>query len=190
MAFRIEPQRIPDVVRILPERHGDERGSLMEVYRRSAFVEAGIEATFVQENHVRSRSGVLRGFHFQVPPGAQGKLIRVVRGRIFDVAVDLREASRHRGDWVGVELDAEGGEVLWVPPGFAHGYCVLSEGADVSYQLTAEYQPELERGVRWDDPTLGIDWPLRDPVLSVKDRGLPLLADIGTPFPGRAGEGA
>ncbi len=113
----------------------------------------------------------------------------MVRGRIFDVTVDLREASRHRGEWVGVELDAEDGELLWVPPGFAHGYCVLSEGADVSYQLTAEYQPELERGIRWDDPTVGIDWPLRDPVLSVKDRGLPSLSEVGTPFPGRAGEG-
>lgn len=190
MAFRIEPQVIPDVVRIVPERHGDERGFLMETYRRSAFVEAGIEASFVQENHVRSRPGVLRGLHYQVAPAAQGKLIRVVRGRIFDVTVDLREASPHRGDWLGVELGAEGGEVLWVPPGFAHGYCVLSDGADVAYKLTAEYHPELEGGIRWDDPTLEIDWPIRDPVLSVKDRGLPPLAEIGTPFPGRSGEGA
>jgi len=182
VAFRFEPLAIPDVIRVVPERHGDARGRFMETYRRSAFREGGIDAAFVQDNAARSRRGVLRGLHFQVPPSAQGKLIRVVRGRVYDVAVDLRRGSPYRARWVGMELDPEEGALLWVPPGFAHGYCVLSEVAEVTYKVTAEYAPGLERGIRWDDPELGIDWPVDEPLLSPKDRGLPRLSSLELPF--------
>lgn len=187
MSFTFHPTRIPDVVRVRPTRHEDDRGSFMETYRRSAFAEAGIDVDLVQHNTARSRQGVLRGLHYQLPPAAQGKLVRAVRGRIFDVAVDLRRGSAHRGEWVGVTLDAGEGDLLWVPPGFAHGYCVLSAEAEVAYGVTAEYAPHLDRGIRWDDPELGIDWPVDEPILSEKDRALPPFAEAETPF-GRAGD--
>lgn len=184
MIFEFEPLEIPDVVLVRPTRHQDPRGSFTETYRRSAFERAGIEAQFVQDNLAGSSGGVLRGLHYQLPPAAQGKLVSVVRGRIFDVAVDLRAGGSTFGAWVGWTLDADTGEMLWIPPGFAHGYLVLSDWADVSYKVTAEYAPELDRGLRWDDPAIGVEWPLQDPVLSDRDRALPLLAAAGNPFGG------
>ena len=175
MAFRFEPQAIADVVLVRPTRHADHRGYFEETYRRSAFADAGIAAEFVQDNFARSSRNVLRGLHFQLPPAAQGKLVSVASGRIFDVAVDLRAASPTFGRWVGCTLDAEQRTLLWVPEGFAHGYVVLSETADVVYKVTAEYAAQLDRGVRWNDPAIGIEWPVRDPIVSEKDRAQPML---------------
>lgn len=182
MSFQFEPLAIPDVVLVRSVRHGDERGSLTEVYRARVFTEAGIDARFVQMNTTRSERGVLRGLHYQLPPAAQGKLVGVTRGRVFDVAVDLRAGSPSSGRWVGRELDGDAGELLWIPPGFAHGYQVLTEEADLVYQLTAEYDASRARGIRWDDVELGIDWPLASPILSSADRSQPSLAEVGRPF--------
>jgi len=178
MAFRFEELTIPGMLLVKPTIHGDHRGAFQETYRRSAFREGGIEAEFVQDNAARSRQGVLRGLHFQHPPRAQGKLVRVSRGRILDVGVDLRKDLPTYGHWVGVELDEASGNALYLPPGLAHGYLVLSREADVNYKVTAEYAPELESGVRWDDPRLAIDWPLEEPFLSEKDRQLPSLDQV------------
>lgn len=187
MSFEVDPTEIPAVVRIRSTRHEDARGSFQETYRRSAFVQAGLGDRLVQHNLAVSSRGVLRGLHYQLPPAAQGKLVHVVQGRVYDVAVDLRRGSPTFGDWVGMVLKASEGTLLWVPAGFAHGYCVLSEEARVSYGVTAEYAPDLERGVRWDDPAIGVRWPVDDPVLSEKDAALPLLAEAEIPF--RHGEG-
>jgi dTDP-4-dehydrorhamnose 3,5-epimerase len=182
LSFRFEPLEISDVVSVTPTRHGDERGFFQESYRASAFAAAGIGIAFVQDNWARSAAGVLRGLHFQIPPAPQGKLVGVARGRIFDVAVDLRVGAPTYGRWVGRTLDSDTGEMLWIPPGFAHGYAVLSDGADVLYKVTAEFEPALDRGVLWNDPAIGIDWPLTDPVVSAKDRAQPLLAEAENPF--------
>jgi dTDP-4-dehydrorhamnose 3,5-epimerase len=177
MSFTFHPLDIPDVQLVRPLRHGDDRGWFAELYRRTAYATAGIGAEFVQDNVARSGPRVLRGLHYQRPPRAQGKLVHVVRGRVFDVAVDLRSGSPTRGRWVARELSAEEGELLWIPPGFAHGYAVLGDGAELTYKVTEEYDPTLDAGVRWDDPTLAIAWPLADPIVSDRDRALPLLAD-------------
>jgi dTDP-4-dehydrorhamnose 3,5-epimerase len=182
MSFAFERLAIPDVVVVRPERRGDGRGFFAETYRASTFDEAGIRGPFVQDNLARSGARVLRGLHYQLPPHAQGKLVQVVRGAVFDVAVDLRRASPTFGRWVGCELSADTGELLWVPPGFAHGYAVLSDGADLLYKVTSEYRAELDRGVRWDDPGIGVTWPLADPVLSPRDLTLPLLSEVESPF--------
>lgn len=182
MNFDFEPTNIPDVLLVRPTRYADERGFFQESYRESAFAEAGIDVRFVQDNLARSTGGVLRGLHYQIPPGEQGKLVGVTRGQIFDVAVDLRVGSPSFGRWVGVTLEAENGCLLWIPPGFAHGYAVLSDVADVYYKCTAEYRPDLDRGVLWSDPVIGIDWPVSDPVVSDKDRRQPTLADCDNPF--------
>jgi dTDP-4-dehydrorhamnose 3,5-epimerase len=182
MKFDFEPLEIPELVLVTPTRYGDERGFFQESYRASVFAEAGIDAHFVQDNIARSSKGVLRGLHYQIPPGAQGKLVGTMSGRIFDVAVDLRVGSTTYGDWVGATLDAEDGQLLWIPPGFAHGYLVLSDVADVYYKCTEEYRPELDRGVLWSDPAIGVEWPVADPVVSAKDREQPTLADCDNPF--------
>ncbi|MEX2467749.1 MAG: dTDP-4-dehydrorhamnose 3,5-epimerase [Gemmatimonadota bacterium] len=182
MSFEFEPLEIPEVVLVRPTRHRDDRGWFMETYRRSAFSEAGIHLPFLQDNLVRSVGGALRGMHFQLPPAGQGKLVGVADGRIFDVAVDLRADAPTYGRWVGRTLDGDTGTFLWIPPGFAHGYVVLSEVAYVSYKVTAEYDRELDRGFRWDDPEVGIDWPVTAPLLSERDQHLPALADIHAPF--------
>lgn len=181
-SFRFEPLEIPEVILVRPTRHGDDRGFFQESYKASAFAAAGIEGPFVQDNWARSSTGVLRGLHYQLPPAAQGKLVGVARGRIFDVAVDLRVGAPTYGRWVGRTLDAEQGEMLWVPPGFAHGYGVLSDVSDVFYKVTAEYAPALDRGIRWDDPAIGVRWPIERPVVSAKDRQQPLLAEAENPF--------
>lgn len=161
---------------IEPYVFSDERGFLFEAWNDSAFREAGLDLTFVQDNHSRSRKGVLRGLHFQNPV-SQGKLVRVINGAVFDVAVDLREGSSTFGKWAGVELSAENKCMLWVPDGFAHGFLTLSENADFLYKCTAPYSPEFEYTLAWDDPAIGIDWPIvgLDPIISAKDsRGLTL----------------
>jgi dTDP-4-dehydrorhamnose 3,5-epimerase len=175
MSFQFERLAIPDVILVRPTRRSDHRGYFEETYRRSAFAEAGIEADFVQDNFARSSRNVLRGLHYQLPPAAQAKLVSVAAGRIFDVAVDLRATSPTFARWVGSELDAKSRTLLWIPEGFAHGYVVLSETADVMYKVTAEYDASLDRGIRWDDPAIAIDWPVADPIVSDKDRAQPTL---------------
>jgi dTDP-4-dehydrorhamnose 3,5-epimerase len=182
MSFTFEPLEISDVVLVHPTRHSDARGFFQESYRASAFAEAGIDARFVQDNLARSARGVLRGLHYQLPPAAQGKLVGVVSGSVFDVAVDLRVGARSYGRWVARTLDAEEGRLLWIPPGFAHGYLVLSDVAEVAYKVTAEYAPSLDRGVLWNDPAIGVEWPIDDPVVSPKDRAQPPLVDAENPF--------
>lgn len=182
MAFTFTPLGIRGVVLVRSERHLDDRGFFKETYRKDEFASAGIDAHFVQDNLTLSVYGVLRGLHYQLPPAAQGKLVGVVRGRIFDVAVDLRVGGPTYGKWVARTLDVDRGEMLWIPPGFAHGYCVLSETADVFYKVTAPYSPELSRGLKWNDPVLGIQWPIEDPVLSDADQRQPPLARCENPF--------
>ncbi|MBU0653742.1 MAG: dTDP-4-dehydrorhamnose 3,5-epimerase [Gammaproteobacteria bacterium] len=163
--------RIPDVKIIEPAVFGDARGFFMETWSAAKFAELGLELNFVQDNHSRSRQGILRGLHYQVQQ-AQGKLVRVTSGKVFDVAVDLRRSSATFGQWVGAELSDENHRMMWVPPGFAHGFYVMSESADFLYKCTDVYAPHHERCIRWDDPTLAIDWPLVDgqtPLVSAKD---------------------
>lgn len=169
---------IPDVKLIEPRVFGDARGFFLETWNAKAFADAGLDLHFVQDNHSRSALGVLRGIHFQIER-PQGKLVRVLAGAVFDVAVDLRRSSPTFGQWVGYELSAENFRMLWVPPGFGHAFLTLTEHADFAYKCTELYAPPLERSVRWDDPTLGIDWPAHalPPNLSAKDAVAPLLAD-------------
>ena len=164
---------LPEVLILEPKVFGDDRGFFMESFNQQAFDAAvGHPVTFVQDNHSRSARGVLRGLHYQLPPHEQGKLVRVTAGRVFDVAVDVRRSSANRGRWVGVELSAENHRQLWIPAGFAHGFLVLSDGADFLYKTTGYYAPQAEAGVRWDDPVLHIDWPDAGvkPILADKDR--------------------
>lgn len=165
------PTKIPDVVLIEPKVFGDHRGFFVETWHEKVFAEAGIDAKFVQDNHSKSSHGILRGLHYQIQQ-PQGKLVRVISGEVFDVAVDLRKNSSTFGQWVGERLSAENKLMLWVPPGFAHGFYVVSEEAEFVYKCTEFYAPEHERCIRWDDSDLKIDWPLavgRAPVLSEKD---------------------
>ena len=170
---------LPEVLILEPRVFGDARGFFMESFSQRAFDEAvGRHVEFVQDNHSRSARGVLRGLHYQLAPHAQGKLVRVTSGAVFDVAVDMRRSSPRFGRWAGVELNAENRCQLWIPPGFAHGFLVLSEGADFLYKTTDYYAPQAEASVRWDDPVLGIRWPDvgGGPVLSAKDGAAPPLA--------------
>ena len=182
MSFRFEPLTIPDVLRITPTRHGDHRGFFSETYRESAFEEAGIQETFHQDNHARSTRGVLRGLHYQAPPRPQAKLVRVVQGDVFDVAVDLRVGSPTFGQWAGGALSGEDGVILYIPEGFAHGYLCLSDEADLVYKVTNEFDATLDGGVAWDDPVMGIPWPLENPTLSERDLALPRLDAMISPF--------
>jgi len=167
--MKIIPMKLPDVLILEPEVFGDERGFFMESFNARKFAEAtGLDVQFVQDNHSRSAKGVLRGLHYQLQQ-PQGKLVRVVRGAVFDVAVDIRKHSATFGQWVGVELSAENHRQLWVPAGFAHGFLVLSETADFLYKTTDYYAPEHERCIRWDDPTIDIQWSVNAPKLSSKD---------------------
>ena len=183
--MRIEALAIPDVKLIHADRIDDERGYFQEVWKRTALIAAGVDVTFVQENHSLSRSpGTLRGLHFQIPPRAQHKLVRTLRGSIFDVAVDLRGSSPSYGKWVGFTLSAVAGDQVFVPAGFAHGFCTLEPDTEVSYLVTAEYSRENEAGIAWNDPLVGIAWPaVADPaLLSAKDRNAAGLAAFRTPF--------
>lgn len=168
---------LPGVLLLEPRVFGDARGFFMESWNKRSFATVGIDADFVQDNHSRSARGVLRGIHYQLQQ-PQGKLVRVVSGAVFDVAVDLRRSSPHFGQWTGYELSADNQRMLWVPPGFGHGFLVLSETADFLYKATDYYAPQDERGIRWDDPQVGICWPVDAvPTLSAKDAVAPLLAE-------------
>lgn len=174
----IDSTPLPGVLLATPLQHGDSRGWFMETWRETVWQEAGMAARFVQENASRSAAGTLRGLHFQHPHD-QGKLVRVTQGSIFDVAVDIRRSSPTFGRWYGCVLDDVSWRQLWVPPGFAHGFLVLSEIADVSYKCTEYYHPEHEQCIRWDDPDIGIAWPLNGPpLLSHRDREAPVLRDL------------
>lgn len=167
---------LPGVLLIEPKVFADDRGFFLETYHAARLREAGIAAPFVQDNHSRSRKGVLRGLHFQ-EPHPQGKLVRCSRGAIFDVAVDIRRGSPAFGKWFGAELTEANFRMLWVPPGFAHGFCALEDDTDVIYKCTELYQHEFDRVVAWNDPAIGIDWPVKEPLLSGKDAAAPRLAD-------------
>ncbi len=184
--MRSIPCRLDGLTVIEPAVHGDERGFFTETYRREWHAEAGIaaEEEFIQDNHSRSARGVLRGMHFHIGTGV-AKLVRCARGQIVDVAVDLRKGSPTYGQWEGVELDDENMRVLYVPVGFAHGFCVLSDVADVLYKQTAYYDPAVERGIAWDDPDVGIEWPLPvdELIVSERDAAAPRLAEIAAELP-------
>ncbi len=175
--FKFTPLAIPDVILIEPTVFEDERGWLMEAWNKEEFAEAGIDVSFVQTNVSYSKKGVLRGLHYQAPPYEQGKLVHVLQGEIFDVAVDIREDSPTRGQWVAEYLNDKNKKMLWIPPGFAHGFYVTSERALVAYQLDQKHWHSHERALLWSDPELGIPWPLSDnpPQLSEKDRTAPPL---------------
>jgi dTDP-4-dehydrorhamnose 3,5-epimerase len=173
--FRRLPTEMEEVALIEPTIHGDERGFFVETFRANDLAELGIGLEFVQENHSRSGARVLRGIHVQ--PG-QAKLVRCARGRIFDVAVDLRPDSPTYRRWEGYELDDVDHRQLLIPDGFGHGFCVLSGTADVIYRVSSYFDPQLEWGVAWDDPEVAVDWPVRDPVLSERDRSAPSLAEL------------
>ncbi|MDD5706368.1 MAG: dTDP-4-dehydrorhamnose 3,5-epimerase [Kiritimatiellae bacterium] len=181
MPFTFTPLAIPDVVLVQPKVFGDTRGFFVETYHEQAFREGGITARFVQDNHSFSGRGVLRGMHYQLAPFAQGKLVRVAAGAVWDVAVDVRRGSPTFGRWVAQELTGENHTAMWIPPGFAHGFVVLSDYAHFLYKCTTVYSPTFERGFRWDDPAVDIAWPRREVQLSARDVKLPLLADVETP---------
>lgn len=182
MPFFFEQLTIPDVILITPKKFGDNRGFFMETYHYEQFAANGIDVQFVQDNHSRSAQGVLRGLHYQLNPMAQGKLLRVVNGEVFDVAVDIRLNSPTYGQWVGEVLSAENGRMLYVPPGFAHSFCVLSQSADLLYKVSELYSPEYERGIAWDDPAIQIEWPVQNPILSARDTDSPTLAEAENNF--------
>jgi dTDP-4-dehydrorhamnose 3,5-epimerase len=173
--------RLDGLVLLTPTKHGDERGFFIETYRADAWAAQGVPTEFVQDNHSRSRRGTVRGMHFQLPPG-QGKLVRVARGRVLDVVVDVRRASPTFGQWEAVELDDEQAQQLWIPAGFAHGFCVLSDVADFVYKCTSYYDPATEAGFSFADPDVGIEWPDIELIYSERDRNAPRLAEIDPPF--------
>jgi dTDP-4-dehydrorhamnose 3,5-epimerase len=176
---------IPGVKLVTPARFGDRRGFFSETYSRKAFAVAGIDLEFVQDNHASSAEpGTVRGLHFQIAPAAQAKLVRVTRGAIFDVAVDIRRGSPTFGKWVGARISAEDWNQILVPAGFAHGYCTLEPDSEVVYKVTDYYAPAQERGVLWNDPAIGIEWPVSPgkAILSDKDGKLPILADLPAHF--------
>jgi len=180
--MKFTPTAIPDVILIEPQVFGDHRGFFMETWQRKNFADNGIDYDFVQDNHSKSSHGILRGLHYQTQH-TQGKLVRVVEGAVFDVAVDMRKSSATFGQWVGQELSADNHHMLWVPPGFAHGFYVMSETAEFVYKCTDYYAPEHEQSLLWNDPEIGIDWHLVDgkaPILSEKDAAAPLLVNAWT----------
>ncbi|OIO10084.1 MAG: dTDP-4-dehydrorhamnose 3,5-epimerase [Elusimicrobia bacterium CG1_02_63_36] len=171
------PTEIPEVIVVEPDVFGDARGFFLESYHEKKYREGGIAGPFVQDNHSRSGKGILRGLHAQLKR-PQGKLVRVLRGAVFDVAVDIRKGSASFGRWVGVELTGENHKQLWVPPGFAHGFSTLSDEVDFAYKCTDFYDASDEIGIVWNDPDIGVDWRLREPVLSKKDAALPTLKEV------------
>jgi dTDP-4-dehydrorhamnose 3,5-epimerase len=180
--FDFRELAIPGTLLIEPRVFGDQRGHFLEIYKHSEFVRAGIGEHFVQDNYSRSVRHVLRGLHYQRHPKAQGKLVRCVKGRIFDVAVDIRKGSPHYGRWIAEELSEENGRMLYIPVGFAHGFLTLSDTAEVLYKCTEEYSPKDDRGIIWNDPDIGITWPHGNPLLSDKDAVLPRLQDENNNF--------
>jgi dTDP-4-dehydrorhamnose 3,5-epimerase len=181
MAERL-PTKLDGVVLVAPAVHGDERGFFVETFSRDAWAELGVDATFVQHNHSRSAKGTLRGLHFQTEPG-QAKLLRCARGAILDVAVDLRRGSPTYGEWEAHVLDDETHHQLFVPIGFAHGFAVLSDVADVAYLVSSVFDPATEAGIAWDDPDVGVDWQVAEPLLSERDRTAPRLSEIADELP-------
>ena len=182
MPFEFIKTEIPDVVLIKPRVFSDERGFFMETYKKSDFEKAGIETNFVQDNHSKSVKGVLRGLHFQKEPKAQGKLVRCLKGKIFDVAVDMRKNSPTFGKWVGYELSEENKYMLWIPEGFAHGFLTLEDNTEIFYKVSnSEYSPEHDAGIIWNDEDINIKWPIENIenlILSEKDKKLPKLREI------------
>jgi dTDP-4-dehydrorhamnose 3,5-epimerase len=176
------PTKLDGVVRLAPTVHGDERGFMLESFSRKAWAAAGVDCEFVQQNHSRSRKGTLRAIHFQTDPG-QAKLVRCARGAVFDVAVDLRRDSPTYGQWEGYELSDENHHQLFVPVGFGHGFAVLSEEADFTYLVSSYYDPATEAGIRWDDPEVGVEWPVDEPLLSERDKTAPTLSEIADTLP-------
>lgn len=182
MPFEFRRLEIPELILVQARVLRDGRGFFTELYKHSDFVQAGIKEHFIQDNYSRSIKNVLRGLHYQKHPRAQGKLVRCLKGRIFDAMVDIRIGSSTFGRWVGHELSEDDGLMLYVPPGFAHGFVVLSDEAEVLYKCTEEYSPESERGIIWNDPEIGIRWPVQYPILSERDRRHPLLKDADNDF--------
>ncbi|HET9198017.1 MAG TPA: dTDP-4-dehydrorhamnose 3,5-epimerase [Solirubrobacterales bacterium] len=181
MPERLET-KLGGVVLVEPVVHGDERGFMLESYSREAWRELGVDVEFVQHNHSRSSRGTLRGIHFQTEPG-QAKLVRCARGEILDVAVDLRRGSPTYGQWEAHRLDDVAHRQLFVPVGFGHGFAVLSESADVCYQVSSYYDPATEAGIAWDDPEVGVEWQVSDPLLSARDESAPTLAEVRDSLP-------
>ncbi len=182
MPFPFTTLEIPEIVLIEPKVFPDERGFFMETYKHSDFVAHGIAESFVQENHSRSSKRILRGLHYQKRPKAQGKLVRVISGEVFDVAVDIRRGSPTYGKWIGMMLSRQNKRMLYLPPWCAHGLCVLSDEAEIVYKVTEEYAPEYEAGILWNDSDLGIQWPIEDPILSDRDRAWPTFREAGNDF--------
>ncbi len=178
MPFTFKRLEIDGLVLVEPRSFHDERGFFLESFKESEFAAAGITERFVQDNHSLSVKNVIRGLHYQKEPRVQGKLVRVIKGRVWDVAVDIRPGSASYGKWLGVELSEENHLMLYIPPGFAHGFASLSDEVHLLYKCTREYDPALDAGIRWDDPDLAVKWPVKNPVLSQKDRILPLLKDV------------
>lgn len=187
MHFDFKRLEIPDVILVKPKVFDDKRGFFMETYEYSEFEQNGIDCKFVQDNHSKSKKDVLRGLHYQLNPKAQGKLVRVLKGKIFDVAVDIRKDSPYYGKWVGCILSEENRGMIYIGPGFAHGFCVMSDMAEIMYKASNSYSSEHDRGIIWNDPEIGIKWPIKKPVLSEKDAGFPILskADSNFTYPGR-----
>lgn len=184
MPFTFEPAGFPGLVVVRPRVLRDERGWFVETWKDSEFRAQGI-GPFVQDNHSGNlAAGIVRGLHYQLPPHAQGKLVRCTRGRVWDVAVDLRPGPTY-GKHMAIELTSDGAEMLWIPPGFAHGYCTLEAGAELAYKTTAEYAPTSDRAVRWDDPAFGIPWPVKAPRLAPKDAAAPSLRQAAAELPQR-----
>ena len=182
MPFTFTRLAIPEVILVESGSFPDHRGWFAETYRQSVYSQNGIQCAFVQDNYSRSGRGVLRGLHYQKHPAAQAKLVSVVRGEIFDVAVDIRKGSPFYGQWVAALLSDQNHRLLFIPRGFAHGFVTLSDQADTIYKVTAEYCAEDERGIVWSDPTINIDWPIKDPLLSAKDAQLPTLGNADNNF--------
>ncbi len=181
MPFEFKNTQIDGVVLIVPRLFSDHRGDFAELYQSSVFSRIGIDGALKQVNFSRSKKHVIRALHYQLPPKAQGKLVQVSRGKAFDVAVDIRKNSSTFGKWVGEQLSADEKNMLYVPPGFAHGFCALEEGTELIYYCTDEYSPEHERGIVWNDPAIGIAWPVKDPVISERDADFPSLKDAQIP---------
>ena len=179
--MRVIPTSLPDVLIVEPDLFGDDRGFFFESYSQRRYIEQGIDADFVQDNHSRSIKGTLRGLHYQAHPG-QAKLVRVALGEVYDVAVDIRHGSPTFGQWVGVTLSAENKRQLYIPVGFAHGFCVVSDVADFLYKVSSYYDPAQERGIAWDDPDLAINWPVETPILSARDQVHPRWCEAPTDF--------
>lgn len=176
MAFSFKRMDIPEVVLVEPVTYDDKRGSFAETYKLSDFSQFGIDKQFVQVNHSGSKKNVLRGLHYQLNPMSQGKLVQTVVGKIFDVAVDIRKNSPYYKKWVSANLSSENKRMLYIPEGFAHGFCVLSDNAEVIYYCTREYSPEFDSGIIWNDSSVNIEWPIKNPILSEKDSQLSMLA--------------